>query len=183
MKYNNPCRWNVKQHLPVHFLPFPPTRLLPLSCSLQNSRIPLHQSAAMLKVNLLSSTTFPLPPDFSFSLRCSCTLTLRQRLYLSLMSYPLNLLLKPLPSGPPCCLPHVFLSLSQINCFLLLAHALSHPLFLLGCSPSFCLISEMCDGEADCAVILSLFLSLSFFLSHPPTRHYKDARIKMSLQQ
>lgn len=28
------CRWNVKQRLSVLFLPFPPTRLLPLSRSL-----------------------------------------------------------------------------------------------------------------------------------------------------
>lgn len=166
MKYNNPCRWNVKQHLPVHFLPFPPTRLLPLSCSLQNSRIPLHQSAAMLKVNLLSSTTFPLPPDFSFSLRCSCTLTLRQRLYLSLMSYPLNLLLKPLPSGPPCCLPHVFLSLSQINRFCLLMHSLilssaAHP-------PS--VWYQKCAMEKQTVQSFSLSFSLSRSFSHtrPP---------------
>lgn len=76
---------------PCPFSPVPSHQSPPSLVLSAEQPYPFASISSHVEMNLLSSTTFPLPPDLSFALRCSCVLTLRQRLYLSLMSYPLNL--------------------------------------------------------------------------------------------
>lgn len=154
------CRWNLKLLLlffPVHFLPFPPSRFLPLSRSLQNSRIPLHQSAAMLKVIPQSSTTFPLPPELSFSLQLSRAFTHSPRRFFTLISYPLMLSSKPVSSLPVLVSSHHF-------CFLMHSLILS---FSSAARPPSVWYQKWAFEKQT---VRSLSLARSLSHTHPPPR-------------
>lgn len=160
---------------PIFPCPFSPILSLPSPPSLAFSAEQPHPFASIsshVEGDPTVPTTFPLPPELSFSLQRSCSHSLSVHGCFSTFRWNPSLLVCHVPSSCPC-----------LNSPFLLTHALSHPLFLLGCSPSFCLISEISVWEADCAVSLSC--SFSFSHTHPPPPQrctYKNVAAVIAVQ-